>query len=396
MKTVKYFLFLAVAWIACAAQAQPLQRVVTPAKEWHSTDWYRTQAGLWENETQKKPRNEAAWENYYRATRYLGMYTQDEAERKKLETAKAEIFKKMERAIPRTFTLYLMTYYHHHNDAKYAPDMQKAYDMRPDDVSHFSDYLAFFLCTNQVEEAEKLCKKWYDSGEYSPDMLNYAYNELAGTDERALVFTDGDSMIFSKLILQHGKNLFRDRTVISISLLWIDSYRKSVTDMLGIEPFVIDASIWAKYKDWAEVQKAMLKYLMESAKCPVYFSFGIGNSILEGFEENLYSEGLVMRYAPKSYDNLAVKRRNYEQVYLTDYLRDSFYKDKYESAAQLINLGYVTGFQSLLSFYKESGDINRYNRLYRTLKEVIDRAPSYQSYYLNLIGENEAKTLFPR
>ena len=36
------------------------------------------------------------------------------------------------------------------------------------------------------------------------------------------------------------------------------------------------------------------------------------------FTDKLYSEGLVMRYSEKPYDNLAIKRKNYEELYLTD------------------------------------------------------------------------------
>ena len=91
----------------------------------------------------------------------------------------------------------------------------------------------------------------------------------------------------------------------------------------------------------------------------------------------------MMKYSPKSYDNLAIVRRNFENVYLMDYLRETFYPETVATVAfnpqltEALSLYYVPALKALLQFYKESGDLNHYDKLYLLLKSVIDNAKSF-------------------
>lgn len=91
------------------------------------------------------------------------------------------------------------------------------------------------------------------------------------------------------------------------------------------------------------------------------------------FTDRLYSEGLVMRYSEKPYDNLAVKRRNYEELYLTDYLRESFLSESYPASITPLNFNYIPCFKSLLDHYKKSGNASRYNELRNIMLRIVEQ-----------------------
>ncbi len=385
MKTMKSFLWIAALFISLPIQSQQPEPVESLGKEIHDADWYRIQSGLWEKETLKNPDNETAWEYYFRATRYLSICTTDKEEAKKAHNSLQEIVGKMELSIPGTFTLYLFRYFYNGWGKEYENDMQKAYEMRPDDVNNFDRYITFLLLTNKIPEMQEVCKKWYDTGEYSPSILNYAYNELAGTEENAIIFSYGDATIYPKLLIQNGKGLFCNRKIVAIPLLWKEEYRRALIESLQLPPFVEEKT----YISQDEQEIDIIKHIIDNTKQSVYFSWGMGNHIVKAFEKNLYSEGLTTKYSVTPYDNMAVKQRNYEQVYLLDYLSQSFYKDTYEDVTQRINLSYIYGFQPLMLYYKNK-DTDRYKRLYSTLDRIISKInPEEQKAFWEYIGKSE-------
>lgn len=69
-------------------------------------------------------------------------------------------------------------------------------------------------------------------------------------------------------------------------------------------------------------------YFAEKEQRPVYISqYSASRQDVVEMKDFLYSEGLVFRYSLKPYDNMAILRRNYEQVYLLDYLQSPIITD---------------------------------------------------------------------
>jgi len=97
-----------------------------------------------------------------------------------------------------------------------------------------------------------------------------------------------------------------------------------------------------------------------------------------------------MRYSAKPYDNISIKRRNYEKRYLLDYLQESFSPERYTTSADGLKLNYVVVFQSLLKHYREAGDEARLKELHQLLEKVIDNVgltPERREGYMNFINE---------
>ena len=238
------------------------------------------------------------------------------------------------------------------------------------------------MSTDDTELMNDILHRWYDSGTYSANLLNYAYNVMVGLEPRAIIFTNGDTDTFSKLILQGGKGLFTDVQVICAPMLYSPFYLRTVCDRLGIDPIepLSGTHTQADYDQWLDNTELQI---IRSTGRPAYYCATAER--LPSFADSLYSEGLVSRYSTRRYDNLAVKQRNYEKRYLLDYLSETFVPETYEAAAYSLNLNYIPCFKSLLDWYKEH-DKTRHKELYSLMMTILRRTENItdekrQSYY---------------
>lgn len=341
---------------------QPIESFV---KVEYEPDWYATQAELWHKEALKNPSNDDAWINWFRATRYNMILSDgfDDVDDAKL----AEIAQAVKKQRPNSYAQYILDYYCSmwiKRTEDFEDNMSKAISMRPDNRVLYPDYVVYLLKNGNQEQMDDILKRWYNTGEYSYNLLNYAYNEMAGMQHNGIIFVNGDTPTYSKLLVKYGKNLFADKTVICMSLLATPEYRSAVSKELGISP--IPEPDYQNYDKWTD--DAVMHIIRES-KRPCYFSTVIPN--LPSFQDKLYSEGLVYKYSDKRYDNLAVKQENYEKRYLLDYLYEQFTPETYEATAYKLNLNYIPCFKSLLDYYKESGQKQKYTELYGLMKRIV-------------------------
>ena len=344
------------------ATPQPIESFV---KVEYEPDWYATQAELWHKEALRNPSNNDAWINWFRATRYNMILSDgfDDVDDAKL----AEIAQTVKKQRPNSYAQYILDYYCSmwiKRTEDFEDNMSKAISMRPDNRVLYPDYVVYLLKNGNQEQMDDILKRWYNTGEYSYNLLNYAYNEMAGMQHNGIIFVNGDTPTYSKLLVKYGKDLFPDITIICMSLLATPEYRSTVSKELGISP--ISEPDYQNYDKWTD--DAVMHIIRES-KRPCYFSTVIPN--LPSFQDKLYSEGLVYKYSDRRYDNLAVNQDNYEKRYLLDYLYEQFTPETYEATAYKLNLNYIPCFKSLLDYYKESGQKQKYTELYGLMKRIV-------------------------
>ena len=346
------------------------QRVETAVKVHQSAEWYKTQERLWRTEIEKNRKNEEAWGNYYRAVKYRSWSETMPDIDERLDT----IVEEMEEAIPDTYTNDI-TRVHNNNQAKDNLGMAKAIKMRPDAVDDYPTFISYLMQTGDEETMRDILTRWYNSGSYSPTLLNYAYNELIGLAPNAIIFAHGDTQTFSKLILQYGKGIRPDVTIINTTFwLFTADYRSLIEEKLNLPSFaqMIDNGTYKlDNKDLQEVKDLVYQHLVENTELPIYFS-PMMETEMPNCSDRLYSEGLVMRYSKEPYDNLTIKRRNYEELYLTDYLRESFLPESYPAAIDRYNFNYIPCFKSLLNHYKHSGNTERYQELRNLMMRIVE------------------------
>lgn len=358
------------------------QKVETAVKVHRSADWYKTQERLWKNEIGKNPKNEEAWGNYYRAVRYRS-WSESMPDVNELLDA---IVEDMEKAIPDTYTYYI-TRFHNNNQALDNPGMAKAIRMRPDAVDDYPTFISYLMQTGDEEMMRDILTRWYNSGTYSPALLNYAYNELVGLAPDAIIFAHGDTQTFAKLILQYGKGIRPDVTVVNTTFwCFAPGYREHMEKVLGLPSFaeLVTNGTYVLNGVPGDVVNVVYHHLINNTDRPVYFT-PMADMEMPQFTDKLYSEGLVMRYSEKPYDNLAIKRKNYEELYLTDYLRESFLPENYPASTAPFNFNYIPCFKSLLEHYKHCGNTARYKELRGLMMRIVEQidvpAEEKQKYY---------------
>ena len=357
-----------------AAQAQTKvegpQKVETPVKVHQSAEWYKTQERLWKAEIDKNPQNEEAWGNYYRAVRYRSWCESMPDINERLNA----IVEDMGKAIPDTYTYYV-TCCHNNNYAQDNPGMAKAIKMRPDAIDDYPTFISYLMQTGDEETMRDILTRWYNSGTYSPTLLNYAYNELIGLAPNAIIFAHGDTQTFSKLILQYGKGIRPDVTVVNTTFwFFAPTYREHMEKRLGLPSFAerVTNGTYVLNGVPEDVINVAYYHLINNTDRPIYFT-PMAEMEMPKFTDKLYSEGLVMRYSEKPYDNLDVKRKNYEDLYLTDYLRESFIPESYPAATDRYNFNYVPCFKSLLDHYKQTSNTTRYNELRNLMLRIVEQ-----------------------
>lgn len=287
------------------------------------------------------------------------------------ETQLKAIVTELHRIRPNSFARYIIDYDSGHllQDCDGLEDhMTEAIAMRPDFIELYPAYVTYLLTNGQDNMLADILKRWYDTGEYSYVLLSYAYNSLAGMEEDGILFVYGDTSTFSNLLVQYGKDLFKDRLVISRSLLLIPKYRDMVCRKLGVKTFEEPEDYSQEgLRQW---EADIVSSIAGQTERPIYFS---NLDMPPLFEDCLYSEGLVMRYSTKRYDNLSVKRRNFESVYFKDYLYETFVPETYNASAYRLNLNYIPCFKSLLTFYKEEGLKKEYDELHGLMMHIVSR-----------------------
>ncbi|MBO7437892.1 MAG: hypothetical protein J6T97_08790 [Bacteroidaceae bacterium] len=386
---------------AKAVSADKPEKIVTFVKTEYSADWYAKQAKLWEAEVKKNPNNDDAWLNWYRATRYEIMHAAwdalNEGKTNTVEEDYSPLKKFAERLAkerPNSYARYMIDYYCQNfvNGFECEDNMMKAIKMRPDPDNEeiYADYVVYLLRKGETDLMAEILKKWYNTGQYSYNILSYSYNVLAGMEPGGILFVNGDAAVFSALLVKYGKDLFKDKTIICAGLLTAPGYLEHICKELGME---LDVDLKTapqnnyiddQYRRWS--CKIFTAFAEKSGR-PVYFSTFLSEANDRKFQQNLYSEGLVYKYSNVKYDNLAVKRKNFEEVYLTDYLYETFVPETYNATAYKINLNYLPCFSSLLNYYRSTGNKVQEDKLYKMLKHILDSSKDllddqdYKRYY---------------
>ena len=347
--------------VTFAQKAEPIKGIV---RETHDSAWYAAQVKAWEKEVRREPRSETAWQNLFDATRYACMFNGEDY------GPAQQIVERMKRKIPGTFTYHYCRFRASMGDEP-DRDMERAIELGEDNIDAYDAFIGYLWRTGQFSRMYGFGRRYFESGWFSPNLLQYAYNQLAGLPEGAIFIGNGDSELIPKVVLQGGLNKHRDKVIVPLSFLNSTDYVDSLCARLGIQAPKINPAP----ANWDEAADSVVRYLIEKSGRPVYFAPTIGTERLKAFSDRLYSEGLVLRYSATPYDNLAVMKRNVEQRYLLDYLRVNFVPQKEWVSAGYLQLNYVVALQPLLRFYRESGDSARLVWLTGLLSDAIESAP---------------------
>ena len=337
-------------------------RVESPIVSEKDFVWYTEQKEAWEAETQKNPANETAWLNYYNAARYMSWFQQADS------TAK-QVVREMEQTIPDSYTFNFCAYRESMQGKSYGDPKkyaEAALTRLPDEMQFFDydNWVCYLAMQGDEVRMKPLAKRYFDSGIYSEAVLRYSYNELAGMDEGGIYIANGDAAIIPKWLIQEGMGMHKDKTIVCAPFLAVKEYRDWLCKKLGVVDPIHEEPYWTD-----ESCNALLQAVINKYGSKVYFSTTTPSETMEPWKNDLYNEGLLLKYSKKPYDNLAVKRRNVEKRYMLEYLLVSFRPEW--TAGQRLSANYAVLLADLLPYYAKHNQ-KRYDWLMRILVSGID------------------------
>lgn len=372
-------LILACLLAATAPRAQEqIKSIITNERD---SAYYQEQTQLWRQVVDKEPQNENAWLNLYQAANYMRWYVPEDS------TAK-QVLSDMEQAIPQSYNYFWCRYKESAGGEEantYAEEALKRLPAQPSftDYDMWTSYLAMRFDERRLSD---LCERYYQSGLYSPTVLQYNYNELQGMDEGGIYIGNGDAVLIPKYILQYGKKVHQDKLVICMSFLAIPEYRQHVLSRLGIDTNLDQYERPQSQEDYDRNERELINLIITHTKRPVYFSPLNQQERNQFWVKQLYNEGLILRYSPTKYDNFSVKLRNVEERFLMEYLLVQFTPDQW-TASNRLSANYSVMLADVLEYYKKH-NVKRYKWLMNLLVSGIEHTSLTQdekNKFLNLL-----------
>ncbi len=370
--------------------AQKPEKIISFVKESHPCEWYKMQSELWKKEVQKNNKNAYAWGNYYRATRYsVVMCPLDSADEYKrwaiMDSVTRPILNQMKKLVPDSYEYNHLMYYASGNGGK-ADNFQyidRAYQIDSNRVDGFSDIIVANIIRGKTDKNRAIIKRWYEKEPPYLGLIAWNYNMLVGLDSNAILFVDGDNDVYPKEWLQKVKNIRPDIKVVVVSLMYLDRFRDNLYSELNLPKFT---KTMEECKSIDVYNKELIMHILKSPiSRPIYFSTAMRQDFYAFMQDSLYLEGLVYKYSPERYDNIAVIKRNFEQAYLLDYIKQPFINDVSLEIINQMNLCYLLPLTQLYKHYKLSGELTKADNTANLMILIAKTAENKE--YLKFIQE---------
>ncbi|HQQ94675.1 MAG TPA: hypothetical protein PLQ93_08985 [Bacteroidia bacterium] len=349
--------------------------------------YYLQQADLWKLETEKDPKNANAWLNYYRASRNAYVQGEDddspETKGQKRFMRLNHIVEDMEKQVPDSYEYNFVKWLNGNNDLNLYPFLEKAHRLSPASPDPIMSLIFYHEIKGQYTERDGYIEAYCKLGDYSPGLLNYGYNLLSGLEKNAIVLTEGDKDTEAMLLLTVGRKHRADVRVLNLNLLLIKTYRDRVFQELQVSAF--DFNPLGNADNFRSYQALILRSLAENKKGrPLCAALTVGKAYTAPVQQNLYLTGLAYAYSLGSMNNTVLLKKNLEDLYLLDYIREYFPADISVGNVNDMNGNYLLPFATLSAHYVQAGDTakaNRYKQLAYLVANKSDRLEEFKMYF---------------
>lgn len=359
--------------------AQEPQTVYSFVKELKPNSFYLEQMDAWQHVIDEEPSNAYAWYMLYQANRYVSI----DDEPWETRTARLDsIVKQMEAHVPGSFEYHVAKYRQGGGDLSLGDHILKAYELGPNRVEVFSEIATYYALTGETKKHHEVMRKWYQSGDNSPALLNYNFNMLAGLEQNAILVTVGDNDTYPVWKMQYGEDKRKDVLVLNVHLLGHNDYRKIVFEELGI---IWDNDPWESKESGENFKRELIRILATNkVGRPVYVAISTGKEYTESVSDDLYLTGLTFKYSTDPVDNLALLKNNFERNYALDYLEVQFGSDMTREIVDRMNWNYIVPLLTLYDHYELAGDLagmQRAKSLAITVSEGSPDEKEVKSYF---------------
>ncbi len=179
--------------------------------------------------------------------------------------------------------------------------LQKAFEVYPDNVELYDDFMDYYAMNDNLQGRRKFSKELSKSNVIPDYVLEYNYNVLASLPSDAVLFTNGFDDTYPIWVLQDVQNVRPDVKVVKINYLSDTVYRNKVLNELGLS-----------YDNDLNGIKLVKNILEQNPDKPLYLPFTVDKRLIQALYPNLYPIGLVFKYAKTPVDNLPETQRVWE------------------------------------------------------------------------------------
>ena len=357
MKKLK--ITLALVFAAALAFAQKAEPIPSYAKEQREMHWYRQQEKAWNQITQQNPSDRNAWYNLFKVTRIISMHdTTDKRKGDERNEAMDAVLSRMLKAIPNSYEYNFCKWQMGGNDMSYYPFLEKAVALEPERPEHIDYMINIGEMERNLSQRNEYSLRKINVGEMSAGMMYYNYNVLIGLERNAILLTAGDNDTYPAWALQ-AQGIRKDVKVLNLYLLHLKEYREKIFAELGLKNVDLDDQNEDEF-----FNRQLVQHLSKNTGgYPVYVALTSAgcNHLLTDIQQDLYLTGLAYVYKNTAFDNMAVLKKNMEQLFALDYLDKAFYQEISIGRLKEINRNYVVPMLKLYQHYTEAGDVQRQN-----------------------------------
>lgn len=356
-----------------SAVAQKPEKIYGKNRVLKTNEYYLQQMELWKKETDKDPKNAEAWYNYYRADRnaYIVGEEKDSLRSKGINRFERlqKIVLDMEKQVPDSYQYNFVKWLNGNNDLSLFPYLEKANKLAPEQMEPVMSLVYYYEITGDYAKRDLHIETYYNSGVYSPGLLNYGYNQLAGLEKDAIIFTEGDKDTDATFMLQKAKGIRTDVRLINVNLLLIPSYRQRILQELEVPEPEFDPN--TSTENFEKFRQSLIEHFAKNKKNrPVYVAATVSLPYTKKISDKLYITGLAYKYSAATTDNIPLLKKNYEQVYALDYLKVYLPHDLSEGNVRQFNGNYLASIFTLADHYRLEGNLEKADQ-YKALAQKV-------------------------
>ena len=375
------------------------ETIETCAANQHETEWYEQQAKAWQKVVDTNPTDQWAWRNLFRATYYVDMFNRTFTDS---TCATQRVMEQMEQRLPDSFVFHLCKLRYDKANEPHK-HINRAIDLMPGNVcAEDISYIAAraWLYANEVDQAtiNRLFTQAYRMHSIPERIMRYNWNMLSATKQNAIYFGNGDNCLVPGKMMQEAIGFRPDITIIPISFLYDEKFRTSMLKKLGIKPFECSTNFseYAKYGDnWQKQFDAdIIMHIIRETGRPTYF-FPDLMSHAALCPDNLYNEGLLLKYSDQPYDNFGVAMHNVENIYHLEYLAEpNLVYDSWQTS-NMHDINNITMLCGLVSKLSDRGKSDVAKRLLKILNGCLENssATDNQKEYLRKQLDEQADAI---
>ena len=386
--------------LSLSAQKTRPERVISFVDVTWKTDKYESLEKQWKKLVDKDKKDAEAWENYYLAAMYkfkTSHYYKGETPKGSIEE-QHQIMEAMGKSIPNTYEYNKLMYRDHNLNPEYGHYLEKAFEIDPSRIDLYPTLTSYYEVIRDTAKKAAIYRKWYSTDkEYEEYKLSYGYNALMTVEKDAIILSHGDNQVYPVEMIQFGKNMRLDVSIISQSMFLAKAYYKNLLKSLNMPAFEITFDDFKKdfpnnnQKAYNAFVNAKIQHIIDHANGrPIYFPIQIRKEIKEHFEDNLYLVGVFYKYSETPFDNYAILKKNFEQVLYLDNLKVDLKPTLKNSTKYQLQILYLVPLSELYKHYLLSGSIGK---AYNTKDLILKIADDYgiKDKYLEYLNQLEEK-----